>query len=45
MIAGLNDGLQFVSFDQYGRSITNLWTHFEHFKVKPPMCYTLVATK
>ena len=43
MTACLNNGLQLVSFEEYGHDITNLWAHFEHFKVKPPMCYTLVA--
>ena len=43
MTACLNNGLQLVSFEKYGHDITNLWAHFEHFKVKPPMCYTLVA--
>ena len=45
MTACLNNGLQLVSFEEYGHDITNLWAHFEHFKVKPPMCYTLVAKK
>ena len=45
MTACLNNSLELVSFEEYGRDITNLWAHFEHFKVKPPMCYTLVAKR
>ena len=39
----LNNGLQLLSFEEYGHDISNLWAHFEHFQVKPPLCYTLVA--
>ena len=41
--ACLNTGLQLVSFTEYEHDISKLWAHFEHFSVKPPMCYTLVA--
>lgn len=45
MTACLNNVLQLVSFEEYGHDIIKLWAHFEHFKVNPPMCYTLVAKK
>jgi ubiquinone/menaquinone biosynthesis C-methylase UbiE len=39
----LNNGLTLKSFTEYDHDITNLWAHFAHFRIKPPLCYTLVA--
>ncbi len=39
----LNVGLTITSFQEYGHDISNVFTHFEHLKIKPPLCYTLVA--
>ena len=38
MTAILTNSLQLLSFEEYGHDISNLWAHFEHFKVKPPLC-------
>ncbi len=41
----LQNGLNLVSFQEYDHDISNVFAHFEHFQIKPPLCYTLVAQK
>jgi SAM-dependent methyltransferase len=41
--ACLENGLALKSFTEYDHDITNLWAHFADFRIKPPLCYTLVA--
>src|SRR5262249_26466643 len=41
--ACLQNGLALKSFTEDDHDITTLWAHFAYFRIKPPLCYTLVA--
>jgi ubiquinone/menaquinone biosynthesis C-methylase UbiE len=41
----LQNGLTLISFREYEHDISTIFAHFEKFKYKPAMCYTLVAKR
>ena len=41
----IDNGFDIKSFREYDYDISNLFQHFDHADVKPPLCYTLVAQR
>ncbi len=41
----LQNNLNLVAFQEYDHDISNVFAHFAHFSIKPPLCYTLIAQK
>jgi SAM-dependent methyltransferase len=41
----LENNLTIKHFEEYDHDISSAFSHFENFKIKPPLCYSLIARK